>query len=290
VTHNVVTDNVVGHDDRPALSRLCRADVFDDPEWQTWWRALAIPPDTCKHRKAFEWVQCIYGLESLGALGSECTVLGVGAGHEYPLYYLANRSKLTVATDLYTFAGDDWTDVLAAEADPSFLTEPERFAPFAYRRTSLLPMIADGRQLPFADAAFDVVFSLGSIEHFGGDEHAGAAAAMAEMGRVLRPGGVACVATEYVLAGGPHHEFFLPGELLRDVIAPSGLDLVGPLDVTPPEPDLLAHPISDPVGEHDGTHIVMGVGDPAAGGVVWTSVVLFLRKPLPPATRRRWRR
>ena len=45
----------------------------------------------------------------------------------------------------------------------------------------------------------------------------------AEIGRVLKPGGVACVATEYILEGGRHGEYFTPEEVDVWLIAPSGL-------------------------------------------------------------------
>src|SRR5437764_11212366 len=82
------------------LNRVCGPDAWDDPEWQAVWRALQLP-DGIIHRKGFEWTQCIYGLERLGGLGPNARVLGVGAGHEWILFHLANRSRLTVATDLY---------------------------------------------------------------------------------------------------------------------------------------------------------------------------------------------
>ncbi len=117
------------------------------------------------HRKAWEWTQCVYGLERLGALGPGKAALGVGAGHERVLYYLANRTGLTVGSDLY--AGD-FSGGGAEEADPTFLFNPEHFAPFAYHRDRLRGLQADGCMLPFRSGAFDVVYSLSSIEHFGG--------------------------------------------------------------------------------------------------------------------------
>lgn len=48
--------------------------------------------------------------------------------------------------------------------------------------------VADVRELPFADASFDAVYSMGTIEHFRDSDRA-----LGEMVRVLRPGGCAIV-------------------------------------------------------------------------------------------------
>ena len=216
-------------------------------------------------------MQCVFGLERLGALGPQATVLGVGAGHERVLFYLANRSAMTVATDLYTGA---FTDSPAAEADPDFARDPERYAPFPFRRDHLAVLRADGTRLPFQANAFDAVYSLSSIEHFGG--HAAAGLAMREMARVLKPGGIACVATELVLAGGEHPEFFTPQALQEHVVEASGLVPVERLHQAPIPQELLDDPVWLDGDIYRNPHLVLGRGEHR-----WTSVVLFLRKPTP---------
>jgi SAM-dependent methyltransferase len=49
-------------------------------------------------------------------------------------------------------------------------------------------IVADVRRLPFADASFDGIYSMGTVEHFDETE-----AALAEIRRVLKPGGRAIV-------------------------------------------------------------------------------------------------
>jgi SAM-dependent methyltransferase len=251
-----------------ALNRVCRPDAWDDPEWLAYNRALAIEPGLV-HRKAFEWTHLVYGLERLGALGDDTLVLGVGAGHERVLYYLANRSRLTVATDLY---GGHFVDTPAAEADPDFLVQPESYAPFPYRHEHLIALPADGLRLPFKDGTFDVVYSLSSIEHFGG--HDMAAVAMREKARVLKPGGIAVVATELVLEGPANDEFFARDVLDRCVIESSELIPLEQLDDAPPPRELIDDPvvIAENIDRHP--HLVMG-----EGAMRWTSVIVFLRKP-----------
>jgi len=220
------------------------------------------------HRKGFEWCQCAYGLQRLGALGPSKVVVGVGAGHERILYWLTRHCRQVVATDLY--AGR-FTDSIAAEADPAFLSDPDRFAPFDYDRTRLRALPADGLALPFRTGSVDVAYSLSSIEHFGG--HEAATSAMREIARVLKPGGIACIATELILEGGVHAEYFTEVELRTHILQGHGLVLVEQADLTPPP----RHVIDDPVWlPHVNVtpHLVLAIG-----ALRWTSVVLFFRKP-----------
>ena len=135
----------------------------------------------------------------------DSSVISVGAGHELVLYWLANHVRRVIATDMYEGV---WQDVQGREGDPDVINRPDEYAPFPYRRDHLTFMKMDGRQLAFRDRTFDIAYSLSSIEHFGGMD--GAAATIREMGRVLKPGGILALATEYVLGGPPHEETFLP--------------------------------------------------------------------------------
>jgi SAM-dependent methyltransferase len=252
------------------LNSVCHPDFWLDGEWRTYGRALALPQDEgWLHRKAWEWTQCVYGLERLGALGPTTKALGVGAGHERVLYYLANRTGTTVATDLY---GGDFATSPAEEADRAFLHDPQRFAPFPYYHDRLLALPADGCNLPFRTGTFDVVYSLSSIEHFGGHERA--SDAMREMCRALRPGGIACVATELVLEGGAHPAYFSSEDLQQYVIEPSGMALVEPISELRPPRELLDDPVKLPDEYLRTPHIVLQDGQ-------WkfTSVCLFMVKP-----------
>jgi len=252
------------------LNRVCHPDAWDDPDWQLVHQALGLPNTEDRlHRKQFEWTQCIFGLERLGVLGPCTRVLGVGAGHERILYYLTNRSKLTVATDLYR---GDFTTSPAAEADPTFLKDPDRYAPFPYRHDHLRALPADGCALPFADATFDVAYSLSSIEHFGG--HDKATVAMREMARVLRPGGICCIATELILEGGDHPEFFTREAFDQYVVRGSRMVPVEQLDDRPMPPQYLDDPVPFDQDPFRMPHLVL-----ARGELRWTSVVVFLRKP-----------
>jgi SAM-dependent methyltransferase len=246
------------------LCELANPAKWDNEEWLALLRGLGLSDDKlAMHRKPYEFTQLLFGCRRLGALRDDAVILSVGAGHEHPLYWLANHVRHVVATDMYEGV---WQ---GHEGDPNVLSRPEDYAPFPYRRSHLTFLKMDGRQLAFGDRTFDVAYSLSSIEHFGG--MAGAGATLREMTRVLKPGGLLALATEYVIAGPPHEETFQPAEF-NELIAQPGLELVQPIDDTVYRRyqyaaiDLHQNPYQAP-------HMVVRLGD-----TVFTSVMVFLRK------------
>jgi SAM-dependent methyltransferase len=249
------------------LCELANPAKWDNEEWVDILRDLGLADDgLAMHRKPYEFAQLVFGCRRLGALRDDAAVLSVGAGHEGVLYWLANHVGRVVATDLYEGL---WQVNQGREGNPDVLRDPAAYAPFPYRRDRLTFMRMDGRHLEFADGTFDVAYSLSSIEHFGGMD--GALATLREMGRVLKPGGILALATEYVLEGPPHEETFQPDEFARLIDQP-GLQLVEPVDLdvyrryqaTPV--DLYKDPYQTP-------HMLVRFND-----TVFTTVMVFLRK------------
>jgi SAM-dependent methyltransferase len=249
------------------LCELANPAKWDNPEWVESLSSLGLATDKLSmHRKPYEFAQLIFGCRRLGALRPDSSVVSIGAGHELVLYWLANHVGQVVATDMYEGV---WQDVQGREGDPDVLENPDDYAPFPYRRDRLRFMKMDGRHLTFPDGSFDVAYSLSSIEHFGGVE--GAAATIREMGRVLKPGGILALATEYVLKGPPHDETFQPDEFMG-LIRQTGLELVESIDTevykrysyTPI--DLYKNPYQSP-------HMVVRFND-----TVFTTVFVFLRR------------
>jgi SAM-dependent methyltransferase len=219
-----------------------------------------------RHRKAWEWVHGMYGLKLLGVLNEKTSALGVGAGKEPVLYYLANHVNRVLATDVY--GTGSWE-----EAPKEMLDKPESFAPFPYREDHLSVQHMDGRSLILGDASFDVVFSFSSIEHFGG--HAAATRAIREMARVVRPGGVVVVVTELILNGLPHSNYFLPHQIKRELIEPSGLKLVEDIDFSLSEETSASKVVNldDSAWQSISPHYIVRQGD-----WVWTSILFFLER------------
>jgi SAM-dependent methyltransferase len=233
--------------------KLCDVADFDDPELLAMVRELLPERDPRAHaeRKTWELAMLALFLSDVGRLHDGTEALAVGAGDERIVFWLANRIGRIVATDIYG-AGS----FAEREAGVSMLADPGAHAPFPYREDRLEVRYMDGRELAFPDASFDVVFSVSSIEHFGGPRDIARGAR--ELGRVLRPGGHAVIITECFLNRHPLSaapvdfalrlaslgrlrrratprrragvDVLTARELERWIVRPSGLALLQPLD------------------------------------------------------------
>ena len=273
-------------------AKVCDVADFADPAFRA--RGQELRPEIDLgwqfDRKNWESVMATFFFEEAGVLdGAE--ILSVGAGREAVLFWIAERAARTVAVDVYGQG-----EFAASDAPAGMLTDPVSFSPFGRPLPGLEVRSLDARSMPeLADASFDAVYSLSSIEHFGSPADIRAAAA--EIGRVLRPGGYAYVATELVLEPAPawvrrardgvnrlsggrwlRRELFTEPELVSELVEPSGLELLQQLD-TSISPESFANKavkrgrgLRYPQGCFH-PHIVLEIG-----GDVFTSVGLPLRK------------
>ncbi len=240
-----------------------------EEKWRSYQRELTVIPMSLQsmHRKGWEWTHTMLGLDMLGMLGDDKRCLGVGAGHEALAYWLATKTGEVIATDLYE---GSWTDRGSREGDPTVIDDPKKYAPFDYPEDRLKFMRMDGTKLEFEDNSFDVVFSISSIEHFGG--HEGSARSMSEIGRVLKPGGMAAIVTECIINDNTHEEFFRIDELEKYVVAPSGLKLIQKPTWQMPR-KALDRPTEMPHEQQHTPHLIL-----KQGKILYTSVLFFLRK------------
>ena len=285
-------------------AKLCDLRDFADPELLAVLREI-LPerdPETHIERKVWEFAMLALFLEDVGRLGEDSEALAIGAGDERIVFWLANRLGRVVATDIY---GEG--DFAAREAEPSMLEDPSSHAPYPYREDRLEVRWMDARRLDFPDERFDVAFSLSSIEHFGSP--ADIARLVAEMGRVLKPGGHALVVTDCFVRRHPLNaapvdlgvrlatlgrrrssatlrrramveQVFTPRELQRRIVEPSGLRLMQPLELS----------LSEESWGNVTRSLAAGRLEPASGDYwphilvqsdrsVFTSVCLVMEKP-----------
>lgn len=235
------------------------------------------------NRKQWETAMARRTLEDFGAVRPDAWVLGVGAGRERLIYELSARVAWVFATDIYLAPGrwHEWHDA-------QMLIDPAAHAgafaaDVAYDDRRIIPLHMDGRRLRFPDNTFDGVFSSGSIEHFGEQElfpqWEAVERAAREIGRVLKPGGIASLSTEYKIAGGGWGFDIVrcldADDLMRHIVEPSGLELVDALQT---DVDTVTRGTAFPMhGYSSGAPDVEAVI--TYGEYVFTSVHLALRKP-----------
>jgi SAM-dependent methyltransferase len=246
---------------------------------------IGFPSEEVVHRKAWEYTMIAITLfdQVMGSCGKHDNLfLGLGAGREPLVYWLTNFGAVC-ATDLYLL------DTPTAPLD--MLRNPAQYAPggMTWQPYQLRAEHMDMRDLRYPSDSFDGVFSASAIEHVGAglstpDDIAQAAS---EIGRVLKPGGVAAITTEYRLDGPgmvrPQEGLTIFDEdaLMTYIVAPSGLELVDALDTAIDDETLAtAIDLEDCIalgarGERaPEPHIVL-----RHNGYLFTSVHLALRKP-----------
>ena len=244
-------------------------------------------------RKDWEVAMSVRALRHFGALGPDAVILGVAAGTEDTIFYLTRHARQVFVTDRYLGAGA-WGPV----APVAMLVDPGFLAPFEYDPNRLVVQHMDGRSLRYPDETFDAIFSSGSIEHFG--ELLDVAHAAYEMGRVLKPGGILALSTEFKITGPPEGIGW-PGDALllsaenlqRYVVQASGLEPVDEMQTDLSDTTLATvRDISQAVLDHD--RRLAGVGGRGVpefaawdfphilmshGGYEFGSVHLTLRRP-----------
>src|SRR6187200_234992 len=220
--------HIINPSDQPKLNRLCCIEDWENSEIK---EALAelqkLSSEGFIHRKDWEWALGIIAMRRFGKLNEKSTAIGVGVGREEVLFYLANKLYHLYATDLYD--GNSWKNFAPAD----FPENPKKYAPFPYKEDALTVLRMDGTKLEFPSESFDIAFSFSSIEHFGGkNNHSGALRSVKEMERVLKPGGLAVITTEYIINDKEHPEFFNRRTIYSDLIDKlERLKLVEPLDL-----------------------------------------------------------
>jgi SAM-dependent methyltransferase len=199
--------------------KVCELEDFNDPDLRDLIRDIFEPdrehfgrkfPEGTEYRKYWEVAMTARAFGDLGVLRDDARVLGVGAGHEATVYWLTKNVGQVVATDLYE-AEDAWSQT---DSSAEMLTDPGKFWDGPWDPDRLEVRNMNALELDFPDDSFDAVFSSSSIEHFGGFREI--RQSIEEIYRVLRPGGVAALATEFKVQGSGHG---WPGVFLFDEAA-----------------------------------------------------------------------
>jgi SAM-dependent methyltransferase len=207
-----------------STSKLCDITDWQDPKFQQIASELmhAEAGAAPLHRKVWEFTRVIWALQEQGVWHDQAIGLSVAGGQERFLFFAANHILRMVSTDIYGFG-----DFAKREADEAFLLNPTRFAPFPFRAENLRVARMNALALSFPDGVFDFAVSFSSIEHFGGLQQA--VAALRQMARVTRPGGVIAFTTDCSLNGFTTNEVFTQRQM-SELVRGSGCELVAPMN------------------------------------------------------------
>ena len=294
------------------LNKVCELEDFANPELASVIRDVFAHetrhftpafPEGAEYRKYWEIGMSVLAFQRNHLLRPDAIFLGVGAGTETTLFYLTNHARQVFATDLYLNPG------IWGQFAPGFmLYEPEKVAPYPFHRERLVVQHMDGRVLNYPDNSFDGIFSSGSIEHFGNLDYVANSAY--EMGRVLKPGGVLTLSTEFCIDGPPDGIgwegciTFTRQHLIQYIIEASGLELIDELTTEVSDQTLETQRDLSIHLEHTQRYLTQQGHYPRVGEIVWSiyphlvllhqgyvfgSVHLALRKPTTyPVTSNGW--
>lgn len=231
-------------------------------------------------RKEWEIAMALKTLRDHGVVHGNAEILGAGAGHEATIYHLSNEVKRIFATDRYLNPGE-WQKQAAAVmlSNPGNMAQDVWDNDIPHDPQRIVTQHMDMKRLLYADESFDGVFSSGSIEHVGTLDDVATAAA--ELGRVLKPGGVLSISTEFKISGdgnGFHNVLLLDfNDIMKYIVQPSGCEMVDDL-VPEVDDDTLASAWElDEIVQHDKRPDVEAVL--RHGHYLFTSVHLALKKP-----------
>ena len=206
----------------PDLRDLIRDVNGIGPERPTW-------PEGEEHRKSWEIAMTARALRDHGALREDAEILGVGAGQESTIFWLTRHARRVFATDLY-LEQDSWSET---DSGAGMLVDPAWGAVADWNPRRLVVQHMNGLELRYDDDSFDGIFSSGSIEHFG--ELDDIRRSVEEIYRVLKPGGIAAIATEYRIQGPrgiPGTVLFDDQELRSVLLDGMRWELASPLDLS----------------------------------------------------------
>lgn len=185
-----------------ALSKVANVKDFDDASFQQIFKKYNIFPDTpfpfsnntITNRKTWEIGMAIYSFDKYNLLSADKEFLGIGVAKEQTISILSNYAKRVFATDIYLDQGSwkDWHD-------GNLLIDARPYMGDGYNHQRVVWQHVDGKELPYEDNSFDGIFSCSSIEHFGNESDI--REAIEEVCRVLKPGGVAAISSEYKISG-----------------------------------------------------------------------------------------
>jgi SAM-dependent methyltransferase len=185
------------------LSKVVDFDDFASPELVAYLGEINAhePPrvgstadDLVPDAKQWASAMLLRALDGAGAASAGRWIAGIGAGAEPIVFALARRKAFVFAVDSY-LKRTRWSD----EAPAGMLIDPARYSRLDVPTGHVIPIHSSALKVNLPSEAFDGVFSVASFERLGSLTDVVVAAR--EIARLLKPGGVAAIATEFRVDG-----------------------------------------------------------------------------------------
>lgn len=187
---------------------------------------VVVIPDS----KKWESAMAIKSFKDFNILKPGNTFVGIGAGIEINTFYLASKGCICFPVDKY-LSETPWSDV----APIGMMIDPKRYSPIETKEMNIIPVHSDARYLRLPSNYFDGIYSAGSIEHFGSLDKV--SESILEIERILKPGGIASITTEFRLDGPVDRPWFDDNVILftkelieKYIIKASKLTLIGSIE------------------------------------------------------------
>lgn len=185
-----------------SLSKVANVNDFDSKDFKNIYEKYGlsgINPNVpinlpLLNRKTWEVAMAILSFDRYGMLDGSKEFLGIGAAKEETIIILSNNSKRVFATDIYLDPGT-WGEWYSSD----ILIDPRPHFDNRLNWQKTVFQHVNGMELPYENNSFDGIFSCSSIEHFGDEKDI--RKSIEEVHRVLKPGGVAALSTEYKISG-----------------------------------------------------------------------------------------
>jgi SAM-dependent methyltransferase len=213
-----------------SVAKVADALDFFQPEVVAHIRTMGEEPRF--HTKQWEYAQVLEAKRRYAPNAKH--LAGVGCGREPLIPILARQAEKLTATDLYDMTGA-WAD--AQE-------RPDRIWP-ELKNLVVHPM--DMRKVDLPHSSVDFIWSLCAVEHVG--QAADVVDTVRQIGKLLAPGGIFVLTTEYTfddapfyVAGKPSGTLQLSKSVLRSFYMETGLHCVEPIDLR-----VSTHPFNVPV-------------------------------------------
>lgn len=220
-------------------SKLIEIEDYENIELKTIFEELAVGDqikfglkevELVPDSRQWESAMAIKSFKDFGLIKPGNKFAGIGAGVEVSTFYLASKDCICFPFDRY-LSNTKWS----SESPIGMMVDPKRYTTILTDEKNIIPVHSDTRMLKIPSNFFEGVYSIDSIGHLG--SLLNVSQSIKEIYRILKPGGIASISTEFRLEGpadklwfDDDNILFTKELILKNIVEVSGLKLIGELN------------------------------------------------------------